>query len=143
MRFTSTLLLILCLTACQRGVDSKEAVRQGVVDYLASQKFDMSAMDVKVTDTKIDGEQADAQVVVGVKGKGDAMAMNFSYHLQHQGSKWVVTGKGASQGASPHGAGMTPATPGTENPHGGEMPGAAGGGSGKMPSPDDLPPAKK
>jgi hypothetical protein len=66
--------------------------------------------------------------------------MNFKYLLEQQDKKWVVTGrdtsgdahgKEAAPAASPHGGG---AMPGAANPHGG---GAA------MPSPSDLPPAKK
>jgi hypothetical protein len=148
VRFTSTLLLILCLAACQHGgQNNPDAVRQGVLDYFAKGNYNVAGMDVKVTSVRIDGDQADMSVVVTVKGRSDGMQMPFSYHLQRQSSKWVVVSRansaghgseanpGAPGGTNPHGGAMPPGMPGADNPH--------GGGGGKMPSPDDLPPAKK
>jgi hypothetical protein len=135
-------LLILGLVACQRGgQNNSEAVRQAVIDRLSQQKMDVAAMDVKVGDVQYNGEQADANVTVTLKGKSDAPPMPFRYHLERQQNKWVAVG--LSQ-ASSHGGGVDPSA-GT-NPHGGEMPpggmAPAGGASG-MPSPHDLPPATK
>jgi hypothetical protein len=158
VRVLSPLLLILCLAGCQRsGPDSSDAVRQGVIDHLVQAKFDVTKMDIKVSAVKLNGEQADATVAVTLKGNTDAPAMNFSYHLEHQDKKWVVVGQarestahgagavpGAAPpnagGANPHGGAMPPAAAGSGNPHGGAPP--AGGAAG-MPSPQDLPPAKK
>jgi hypothetical protein len=148
-----SLLLILCLAGCQHGGNNTDAVRQGVIDRLAQQKFDMNAMDIKVSSVQFNGEQADAVVSVSLKGKNDSPPMSIHYHLQHQGNKWVVMGlandnghggAGAANpgagGANPHGGAMPPAPGGAGNPHGGMAP--AGGGA-SMPSPQDLPPATK
>jgi hypothetical protein len=145
------LLLILCLAGCQHGgSNNSDAVREGIVDHLAKAKFDMSAMDVKVASVQFNGEQADATVAVTLKGKNDSPPMNFRYHLEHQGKKWVVTGLAGESGhggaadpnggTNPHGGAMPPAAAGADNPHGGMAP---AGGAGNMPSPQDLPPAKK
>lgn len=153
MRLLPSLLLILCLAGCQHGgANDTDAVRQGVIDRLAKQKFDISAMDIKVASVQFNGEQADATVAVTLKGKGDSPPMSFRYHLERQAKKWVVTGLandnahggagGADpgMGANPHGGAMPPAAGGAANPHGGMAP---AGGAGSMPSPQDLPPAKK
>jgi hypothetical protein len=154
VRLIFPLLVIFCLAGCQHGgANNTDAVRQGVIDHLAQAKFDMAAMDIKVNAVKFNGEQADADVAITLKGKSDAPAMNFRYHLEHQATKWVVVGMAQDSGHSggagtaapnagtnPHGGAMPPAAAGSDNPHGAMPP--AGGGSG-MPSPQDLPPAKK
>jgi hypothetical protein len=150
VRSISSLLLILCLAGCQHGGNNSDAVRQGVMDRLAQQKFNMDAMDVKVSSVQFNGDQADAVVAVALKGKTDSPAMTFKYHLERKGDKWVVNNAASSSGhggaadpngggMNPHGGAMPPAT--GDNPHGGVAPGG-GGGSG-MPAPQDLPPAKK
>jgi hypothetical protein len=154
VRLIVPLVFILCLAGCQHGgANNTDAVRQGVIDHLQQAKFDMAAMDVKVAAVQYNGEQADATVAVTLKGKSDAPPMSFRYHLEHQANKWVVVGmtqdsghSGAAPGAAnpgagtnPHGGAMPPAAGGADNPHGGMAP-AAGGA---MPSPQDLPPAKK
>jgi len=152
VRLIFPLLLILSLAGCQHGgSNNTDAVRQGVIDRLAQQKFDMNAMDIKVSAVQFNGEQADATVSVGLKGKNDAPPMSLRYHLEHQGAKWVVTGLSGNSShggaadpngaaTNPHGGAMPPAAGSGDNPHGGMAP--AGSASG-MPSPRDLPPAKK
>jgi hypothetical protein len=149
VRLIYPLLLIVCLAGCQHGgANNTEAVRLGVIDHLVQAKFDMAAMDIKVNSVKYNGEQADADVAVLLKGKSDAPPMNFRYHLEHQANKWVVVGMAQDSGHSgsvggdpgaatnPHGGAMPPAAAGSDNPHGGMAPSG-------MPSPKDLPPAKK
>ena len=144
MRFASVLLLILCLAACQHGIQTNEAVRQGVIDHLTKANINPVNVDVTVSSVEFNGNKASAQVSVTAKGVTGGMPMNFKYLLEQQDKKWVVTGrdtsgdahgKEAAPAASPHCGGAMPgAMPGAANPHGG---GAA------MPSPNDLPPAKK
>ena len=125
------------------------------MEYLSgktsSLALNMSAMDVEVTGVTFNGNQADAAVSITPKGTpGGGMSVN--YHLEQDGTKWVVKGR-KDAGGSPHGGGAVPAgaAPGGENPHGGAMPGAEsphgamvpGASGGKMPSPDDLPPSGK
>jgi len=146
VRLISSLFLILCLAACQHGgQNNTDAVRQGVIDYLAKSGFNIAGMDVKITSVEFKGGQADMAVGVTPKGQSSVPPMPFSYHLERQNNKWVVVGHSnnaghgaeaapGAGGANPHGGAMPPAMPGGDNPH--------GGGS-KMPSPEDLPPAKK
>ena len=102
-------------------------------------------MDITVTSVKFNGDKADATVSFAVKGTGAAQ-MTIPYHLELKDNKWMVVGR---QDASQHGGGQMPpggappggAMPGMDNPHGGGM--AAPGAGGKMPAPEDLPPAGK
>lgn len=145
MRIASTFLLILSLAGCHRGVESNEAVRQGVLDYLATKGMTAAAMEINVTAVKFNGDKADATVSFAAKGTG-AGQMTIQYHMALKDNKWAVVGR---QDASQHGGGQLPpggamppgaVTPGMANPHG-MM--AAPGAGGKMPAPEDLPPAGK
>lgn len=142
MRFVSSLILIFCLAGCQHGAQSSDAVRQGVIDHLSKTGYNVSGMDIAVAAVKFNGEQADATVNITAKGQTSGTPMTFGYHLEHQNNKWTVVGPPAAVGhggaadpnaggANPHGGGLPPAASGTDNPHG------------AMPSPQDLPPAKK
>ena len=120
-------------------------MRQGVLDYLATKGLAAAAMDINVTDVKFNGDKADATVSFAAKGTGVGQ-MAIQYRMELKDSKWTVVGR---QDASQHGGGMVPprgapqgaGTPGMANPHGGMM-GTPGAG-GKMPAPEDLPPAGK
>jgi hypothetical protein len=141
VRTVLTFLLILGLAGCNHGVEDNAAVRQGVLDYL-SQKAGMNvaAMDITLTAVKIDGSKADATVSFAAKvSKAAAALMTMQYHLELKDSKWAVVGR---QDSGQHGATQAPATPGG-SPHGDAMPMTAPGASGKMPAPEDLPPAGK
>jgi hypothetical protein len=94
---------------------------------------------------KFNGDKADATVSFAAKGTG-AGQMTIQYHMALKDNKWAVVGR---QDASQHGGGQLPpggamppgaVTPGMANPHG-MM--AAPGAGGKMPAPEDLPPAGK
>lgn len=134
--------MILCLAGCKSGNQSQDAVRQGVIDYLEKNSINVPGMDINVTNVKFNGNQADATVSMGVKGSGTVL-MTKGYHFEFKDNKWVVVG---SQGGDQHGA-VVPgagkgAMPGAANPHGDGAPGAPAAG-GKMPAPEDLPPAGK
>ena len=133
--------LVVCLAACNRGNTNKEAVRQGVIDFVASRGLNIQGMNVSLTAVQFNGNRADATVEFTPKGGAPGSGMSMAYQLEQQGSKWVVTGR-RDMGA-PHGGNAAPpggASPGA-NPHGG-MDAAPGGGA-AMPSPHDLPPVKK
>jgi hypothetical protein len=141
VRQAAIFLLISCLAACQHGIQNKDAVRQGVLDYLSGPMgLNLQAMDVKVDSTNFDGNKAKAMVTISMKGNSTPM-MTKQYELEEKSGKWVVVGR---TGDSGHGA-MMPggASPGAANPHGGMAAPPAGGAGGKMPSPEDLPPAGK
>ena len=153
VRIVSTFLLIFGLAGCHRGVESNDAVRQGVLDYLATKGMTAAAMDINVSAVKFNGDKADATVSFAAKGTGVGQ-MTIQYHLALRDNKWAVVGR---QDAGQHGAGQVPpggAMPGGAMP-GGAMPGGAmpaganphgmmaPGAGGKMPAPEDLPPAGK
>jgi hypothetical protein len=143
VRTAAVFAILLFLAACHHGDrdHDREALRQGVIDHLASSSMglNMAGMDVAVNEVQINGSQADVTAAITPKGGPAANGMSIKYHLEQRDSKWVVTGKAASGGA-PHGAMAPGADPGAVNPHGG---GAMGGGSSKMQSPADLPPTSK
>jgi len=133
-------LLFLSLTACNRGGQSSEAVKQGVLDYLASRKdLNIGSMDVTVNSVQFNGNKADANISFSPKGTPASAGMAMRYQLEQQGSKWVVVGRAdsghagsvAPGAANPHGGGG--GEPDTANPH-------SGSGGARIPSPEDLPP---
>jgi hypothetical protein len=99
VRIVSTFLLIFCLAGCHRGVESNEAVRQGVLDYLATKGMTAAAMDINVTAVKFNGDKADATVSFAAKGTG-AGQMTIQYHMELKDNKWAVVGR---QDAGQHG----------------------------------------
>jgi len=127
--------IVLFAVACKPKSDQKEAIRAGVVKHLAAlNMLDMSKMDVNVTQATINGNQAQAQVEIRVKG-GDSAgnAMQIGYAMEKHGEEWVVL---KSTGM---GGGMQHPGPG-EAPPAGTMPGAmppghpnVTGGSGQTP----------
>lgn len=132
---------MLSLAACSRGLDDKEAVRQGVIDHLAARQFNMPGMSVELKSVKFDGDHADAVVSIAPKDAPAGAGMTLPYKLERREGKWVVIGGSGSPhpgAAMPPGSGM----PGVSNPHGAAMSPPAGGNPG-VPSPDDLPPAGK
>jgi hypothetical protein len=132
---------MVSLAGCNRGVENEDAVRQGVLDHLAQVQLNVASMNVEVTSVQFNGKQAEATVSFSPKGGNAAQGMSMRYQLEQKDGRWVVMGR-KDAGSSPHG-GMPPAQPGMENPHGGGMPSTPGvpGSGGKMPSPEDLPPA--
>jgi hypothetical protein len=153
VRIIWALALVVCLAACNRGNTNKEAVRQGVVDFVAGRGLNVQGMDVTVTSVQFNGDHADAVVEFTPKGGAAGSGMSMNYQLEQRSGKWVVTGRrdagsphggGAIPGgqANPHGGGAMPGG-GMENPHGGAMGAPPAGGSTPMPAPQDLPPVKK
>ena len=137
------MLLIVSLAACDRATkNNNDAVRQGVVDYLVSKGFDVpKAMTVNVTKVDMKGSQADATVTISPTGGDPKQGMTMRYLLEQKGDKWAVVGRPGGSDSPHEGAGAMPPAPAGSEPHGGGAPAAPGGT--KMPSPDDLPPAKK
>jgi hypothetical protein len=143
MRIVSAITLALLLAGCNRGIQTKEAVREGVLDHLKARNM-TGSMNVEVTSVQFNGNRAEATVSVTPKGGSAEQGMAIGYQLEQQGKKWVVVGR-KDVGGMPHGGAM-PGAPGAEPMGGGGMPAGAAEnphGSGKMPSPADLPPAGK
>ena len=92
-------LSIAGLIGCGKNIDDKEAVRQGVVNYLAK-RSDFLAMDVSVTSVAFHQDEATANVHFQAKGNSAPGAgMNMQYVLERKGSEWVVKGRAGSGNA--------------------------------------------
>jgi hypothetical protein len=103
----ATLVLVSCaLIGCNRASQSQEAIRAGVIDYVAT-KVNVGAMDVDVTSIDFKGNEADATVSFRAKGADPASGLQMRYTLEQKAGKWVVKDK-AQAGGSPHGAAMNP-----------------------------------
>lgn len=128
--FVPVLLTVILFLGCHRNIQNKEAVKQGVEDYLAG-RSGLMPMNVTISAVKFNGNEADALVYLTAKnGTATGGGMQMRYVLERQGNKWVVK---PHSGTSPHaGAERMPL-----NPHGGVNPGA-----GAMPQGDmqQLPP---
>jgi hypothetical protein len=116
----STSLLFLLL-GCNRAPQSKDAVKQAVVEHLSkSSSLDISQMDIDVTSVTFKDNTANATVSFRPKSSPD-QGMQMSYALESKGNKWSVVKK--SEGGSPHGG--TPGAPGASappSPHGATPP---------------------
>jgi hypothetical protein len=96
--------VLMLLAACGRRIDTPEAVRQGVLDYLTTRSnLNMTAMNVDVTAVSFRQDEADATVSFTAKGSPAAKGMAIHYTLARKGGKWVVKDK-AESGGNPHGA---------------------------------------
>ena len=124
MRFLAITAILTCvLTGCNRASESKEAIRESVINHVSG-KVNVGSMDVDVTSISFKGNEADATVTFRPKGAGPGAGLQMQYTLEQKAGKWVVKDK-AQAGGSPHGA----INPGAEaaNPHGGS------GATGQMP----------
>jgi hypothetical protein len=112
---------VIWLGACNRGVETKEAVRQGVIHYLSSRSnVNVSSMQVDVTSVTFRGNEADATVSFRAKGSTGA-GMTMNYTLEREGDRWVVKSR-SETGTSPHGSMGGGGLPGGHPPVSGEQP---------------------
>jgi hypothetical protein len=107
---------LVFLSGCRKDIQNKEAVRQGVLNYLAK-RSDLTAMDVAVSNVSFHKDEAAATVHFQAKGSPDPGAgMEIKYILERKGDQWVVKGRSSMAGSA----------------HGGEsLPG--GGAAGQLP----------
>lgn len=137
-RVAAVVASIVLLAGCKKSIQNQDAVRQGVMNYLAK-RSDLVAMDVTVNSVSFHDNEATAQVHFQAKGNSSPVAgMTMQYVLERQDNQWVVKGR---SGANAHGSSM----PGSSG-----MPGqgAGAGGLGGMPNipgasgaaPGSLPP---
>jgi hypothetical protein len=137
------LLGLVVLISCGHGNQDKEAVRKAVQDRLAGMGMPAATINVQLNSVDFKGDSAVADVAIVPKSNAGA-GMSMKYQLQYKDNKWAVTGRADAKdghGAQPPAGGAMPASP-----HGGGMSPGAGampGGDSPMPSPNDLPPAKK
>jgi ketosteroid isomerase-like protein len=97
---------VLLASGCGRDIKNKDAVRQGVIDYLNQRKaetgLDVQDMNVDVSNVTFQNKEANATVAFQSKGTASA-GMSMNYVLERKGDKWVVKGRKES-GFNPHGA---------------------------------------
>jgi len=106
--FGAAILVMCAAAACHRGIDTEEAVRQGVIDYLSKRSnLNVAGMNVEVTSVSFRQNEADAVVAFTAKGASPGQPMTMRYTLERQGDHWVVKEK-ANTGANPHGAASAP-----------------------------------
>lgn len=108
---TFRLALLFCalalVAACKKAPQTKEAVRQGVVEHLRKNSgLELGSMDIDVASVNFKDKQATAMVSFRPKNSPDA-GMSMSYTLDAEGNKWVVKKK---EGSAAHSEGMTPQT---------------------------------
>jgi hypothetical protein len=94
-------LSIAVLSGCKKDIQSNDAVRQGIMNYLAKRP-DLLAMDVNVTSVTYRNDEATATVRFQAKGNNSPGAsMTMQYLLERKGNEWTVKGRA---GAEAHGA---------------------------------------
>jgi hypothetical protein len=110
-RIAAATLGIVLLCGCEKNLQNQEAVRKGVMTYLAK-RSDLLAMDVSVTSVSFRQDEATAQVHFQAKGNSSpAAGMTMSYLLDRKDGQWVVrakTGANSAHGASGPGVNSVP-----------------------------------
>src|SRR5262249_20410108 len=85
VRSSFALFFLLSLAACNRGIQSKEAVREGVIDYLSKRTdLSMRGMTVDVDHVKFEGNRAEAQVTFLPKGGPPGGGMTMRYTMERK-----------------------------------------------------------
>ena len=81
------------LAGCKRDIQNNDAVKQGVMTYLAK-RSDMVPMDVKVMSVSYHENQATATVRFQAKGNtAPGSGLTMQYVLERQGDQWSVRKK--------------------------------------------------
>ena len=88
---TATLLgaLWIVTVGCKSKTDDRDAIRTGVIKYLTSlNMLNINAMDIKVTQATVKGNQAQAQVEIRAKsGDPAGSSMQLNYSLEKRGDE--------------------------------------------------------
>ena len=103
-------LSIALLGGCKKNIQNDDAVRQGIMTYLAKRP-DLLSMDVNVTSVAYRQDEATATVRFQAKGNtSPGASMTMQYVLERKDNQWNVKGRA---GANNHGAnGLPPAESG-------------------------------
>ena len=103
------MLAVASLGGCRKDLQTDEAVRQGIMNYLSQNKnLSLNMMDVELKQVTFRDKEADAVVLFKPKGGDPASGMSMRYTLERQNEGWVVKKK-ADSGA--HGATKAPMPP--------------------------------
>jgi hypothetical protein len=112
---TPLLAAALVLVGCSKNIDTTDAVRLGVMDYMNTVAprigLDLSNMQVDVTAVSFEKEHAHATVAITPKSTGQGR-MELAYDLDRKGDKWVVHGNAMSAGSAHGGQDSSGATQG-------------------------------
>jgi major membrane immunogen (membrane-anchored lipoprotein) len=88
---------VFCLSACQKNIQTNEAVRDGVIKHLTQNKnLAISSMDVDVASVTFKDNEAEAAISFKPKGGDASSAMTMRYTLEKKGGEWVVKKKADS-----------------------------------------------
>ncbi len=101
-RAGALLAVALVAASCSAGLDTKEAVRLGVIDHLSKRpELNISSMQVEVVSVSFREEEAQATVSFRPLGGAGGAGVQMQYHLTRKGRQWVVQGR-TEAGANPH-----------------------------------------
>lgn len=99
-------LSLTLLSGCRKDIQNTEAVRQGVVAYLAK-RSDLALMDVSIAAVTYRQNEATATVHFQAKGNNTpGSGMTMQYILERKDSQWVVKGRAAGDAHGSQGPGM-------------------------------------
>ncbi len=98
----------IVLTGCAKNIDTTDAVKQGVIKYVAK-KADVQNMDVSVDSVQFRDKEATANVSFHAKGDPKQF-ITMIYKLTREGDEWQVKGSNMQ--------GHTQVPPGTPLPPG-------------------------
>lgn len=108
MKHLLTVVAILCLAACGKDINNKEAVKAAIVKRVSKTGFDVNSMQVDVKQVSFHDRDAVATVAFLPKGGPEQSAVTFKYNLHREKDEWVATGIAQSAtGTAPHGGGMS------------------------------------
>jgi hypothetical protein len=120
VKLTALLAAVFLLGACSKNIQTNEAVRDSVVEYLngiaAEKGLDISAMQVDVAKVSFERDEARATITIRPKIAPGSAGIQMAGVLDRKGDKWVVRG-GLTAVSGMHGE----AAPGGAPP-GGELP---------------------
>ncbi len=118
MRIFAFLAAVALLAGCSKDIQNKEALRQGVVEYLTAKMgqtgLDVNLMTVDISGMSFEHDHARATVVFRPKGSTEGAGMTMHYAFDREGDKWVCKGPQSAPGDSPHGAGGMVPAPGAD-----------------------------
>jgi hypothetical protein len=122
VKFSRLILLALLalLCACNKAPQTKDAVKQAIIDHLGKGSgLDITLMDVDVVSVSFTGDQAKAMVSFRPKSSPD-QGMQMNYTLESKGNKWIVQKKAGGGAGGPHGDAVVtpPVTPSGDLPPG-------------------------
>ena len=126
MKRFALLALAALLAACSKDIQTTEAVRSAVLEYLAARAgetgLNMGQMQVDIA--AVSFEKDTARTTVSIKPKGVEAGMQISYTLDRKGDKWVVRPNtnphpnAMPEGAMPSSGKAPPIPPGATMPAG-------------------------